>query len=265
MSTSTTARRSRTTSTSPTTARCSARSSTGSRTSSTGGTTWARRARTDYDVYLRTAISVDPQGWAHFGYVKMPRLPLGHLPQPGRRRTARSTSATTRASRPGRTCRASTAPTCAASSSRRATPSRRRSSSSATSASPRRRMYDLRNLFQINVEEGRHLWAMVYLLHKLLRPRRPRGSRGAARAPLGRRRTTRASSAPSTRRRPTGWRSSCSPTSPTATASSSSTRWPRARFDPLARTTQFMLTEEAHHMFVGESGVSRVIAAHLRR
>ena len=26
-------------------------------------------------------------------------------------------------------------------------------------------------------------------------------------------------------------------------------------FDPLARTTRFMLTEEAHHMFVGESGV----------
>jgi hypothetical protein len=31
-------------------------------------------------------------------------------------------------------------------------------------------------------------------------------------------------------------------------------------FDPLARTTKFMLTEEAHHMFVGESGVSRVIS-----
>jgi benzoyl-CoA 2,3-epoxidase subunit B len=31
-------------------------------------------------------------------------------------------------------------------------------------------------------------------------------------------------------------------------------------FDPLARTTKFMLTEEAHHMFVGESGVSRIIA-----
>jgi benzoyl-CoA 2,3-dioxygenase component B len=30
-------------------------------------------------------------------------------------------------------------------------------------------------------------------------------------------------------------------------------------FDPLARTTKFMLTEEAHHMFVGESGVSRVL------
>src|SRR3546814_9101318 len=30
-------------------------------------------------------------------------------------------------------------------------------------------------------------------------------------------------------------------------------------FDPRARTTKFMLTEEAHHMFVGESGVSRVL------
>jgi benzoyl-CoA 2,3-dioxygenase component B len=30
-------------------------------------------------------------------------------------------------------------------------------------------------------------------------------------------------------------------------------------FDPLARTCRFMLTEEAHHMFVGESGVSRII------
>ena len=27
-------------------------------------------------------------------------------------------------------------------------------------------LYDLRNLFQVNVEEGRHLWAMVYLLHR---------------------------------------------------------------------------------------------------
>ena len=27
-------------------------------------------------------------------------------------------------------------------------------------------LYDMRNLFQVNVEEGRHLWAMVYLLVK---------------------------------------------------------------------------------------------------
>ncbi len=30
-------------------------------------------------------------------------------------------------------------------------------------------------------------------------------------------------------------------------------------FDPLSRTTRFMLTEEAHHMFVGETGVHRVV------
>jgi benzoyl-CoA 2,3-dioxygenase component B len=30
-------------------------------------------------------------------------------------------------------------------------------------------------------------------------------------------------------------------------------------FDPLARTTKFMLTEEAHHMFVGESAVQRLV------
>ena len=26
----------------------------------------------NFDVYLRTATSVEPQGWAQFGYVKMP-------------------------------------------------------------------------------------------------------------------------------------------------------------------------------------------------
>jgi benzoyl-CoA 2,3-dioxygenase component B len=29
--------------------------------------------------------------------------------------------------------------------------------------------------------------------------------------------------------------------------------------DPLSRTTRFMLTEEAHHMFVGETGIARII------
>jgi benzoyl-CoA 2,3-dioxygenase component B len=30
-------------------------------------------------------------------------------------------------------------------------------------------------------------------------------------------------------------------------------------FDPLSRTCRFMLTEEAHHMFVGESGMERIL------
>src|SRR5256885_5084921 len=31
----------------------------------------------NYDVYLRTAISVDPEGWAQFDYVKMPQYRWG--------------------------------------------------------------------------------------------------------------------------------------------------------------------------------------------
>ncbi len=34
-------------------------------------------------------------------------------------------------------------------------------------------------------------------------------------------------------------------------------------FDPLSRTCRFMLTEEAHHMFVGETGVAPGRRAHL--
>ena len=69
----------------------------------------------------------------------------------------------------------------------------------------------------------------------------------------------RACSAPSTRRRRTGCRSSCSPISPTATARCSCTRLAQSGFDPLSRTCRFMLTEEAHHMFVGETGISRIV------
>ena len=64
------------------------------------------------DVYLRTAICIDPKGWAKFDYVKMPDYRWGILLAP-RTRAARSTSAPTRASRPGRRCRANTAPCCA--------------------------------------------------------------------------------------------------------------------------------------------------------
>ena len=57
----------------------------------------------------------------------------------------------------------------------------------------------------------------------------------------------------------TGCRSSCSPTSPTATASTSSASLKESAFDPLSRTCDFMLKEEAHHMFVGATGVGRVV------
>src|SRR5437763_1107049 len=35
--------------------------------------------------------------------------------------------------------------------------------------------------------------------------------------------------------------------------------WAESGFEPLARACQFMLTEEAHHLFVGETGVGRVV------
>jgi benzoyl-CoA 2,3-dioxygenase component B len=118
--------------------------------------------------------------------------------------------------------------------------------------------YDLRNLFQVNVEEGRHLWAMVYLLHKYF----GRDGREEGEALLERRSGNQDNPRilEAFNEKTPDWLSFFMFTYFTdrdgkfqlcALAESS--------FDPLARTTKFMLTEEAHHMFVGESGVSRVI------
>jgi hypothetical protein len=61
-------------------------------------------------VYLRTAVSVDPKGWAKFDYVKMPEYRWGVLLAPQVEDRA-SPAASTPANRPGRKCRANTA-TC---------------------------------------------------------------------------------------------------------------------------------------------------------
>ena len=43
---------------------------------------------TDYEIYLRTAISVDADGWANFGYVRMPEYRWGiFLAEPEEGRT----------------------------------------------------------------------------------------------------------------------------------------------------------------------------------
>ena len=119
-------------------------------------------------------------------------------------------------------------------------------------------MYDLRNLFQVNVEEGRHLWAMVYLLHKHF----GRDGREEAEALLERQ------SGDENNPRILGafnektpdWLSFFMFTYFTdRDGKFQLAALAESAFDPLARTTKFMLTEEAHHMFVGESGVSRVL------
>jgi benzoyl-CoA 2,3-dioxygenase component B len=119
-------------------------------------------------------------------------------------------------------------------------------------------LYDLRNLFQVNVEEGRHLWAMVYLLHAHF----GRDGREEAEALLQRR----SGDADNPRilgafNEPTpDWLSFFMFTFFTdRDGKYQLCSLAESGFDPLARTCRFMLTEEAHHMFVGESGIGRIV------
>ncbi|HSF04376.1 MAG TPA: benzoyl-CoA 2,3-epoxidase subunit BoxB [Methylomirabilota bacterium] len=209
------------------------------------------------DVYLRTAVSVDSQGWAVFDYVRMPeyrwgiflaepeaerRIAFGdHKGQPAwaevpgeHRGTLRRLIVTQGDTEPasveqqrhlGRTC-----------------PS----------------LYDLRNIFQVNVEEGRHLWAMVYLLHAYF----GRDGREEAEALLQRRSGDRDKPRilGAFNERTPDWLSFFM----FAFFTDRDGKYQLASlqesgFDPLSRTCRFMLTEEAHHMFVGESGVGRIV------
>ncbi|MCZ7564004.1 MAG: benzoyl-CoA 2,3-epoxidase subunit BoxB [Burkholderiales bacterium] len=209
------------------------------------------------DVYLRTAVGVDAQGWASYGYVKMPDYRWGifladEIPDrkigfgdafgqpvwrqvPGEfraqfRRLIVTQGDTEPASVEQQRLLGHTCPS----------------------------LYDLRNLFQVNVEEGRHLWAMVYLLHAYF----GRDGREQAEELLARH------SGDADKPRILG------------TFNEPIEDWlsfylfgyftdrdgkfqlkslAESAFDPLARTCRFMLTEEAHHMFVGETGIGRVI------
>ncbi len=209
------------------------------------------------EVYLRTATSVDAQGWAHFDYVRMPEYRWGIFlaePEPGRpigfgahrgqpawqevpgehRATLRRLIVTQGDTEPasveqqrqlGRTC-----------------PS----------------LYDLRNLFQVNVEEGRHLWAMVYLLQAHF----GRDGREEAEALLQRRSGDRDKPRilGAFNERTPDWLSFFMFTYFTdRDGKYQLASLVESGFDPLSRTCRFMLTEEAHHMFVGEAGLGRVV------
>jgi len=119
-------------------------------------------------------------------------------------------------------------------------------------------LYDMRNLFQVNVEEGRHLWAMVYLLHTYF----GRDGREEA-SELLQRRSGNADHPRilSTFNEPCeDWLSFfCFTMFTDRDGKYQLLSLAESGFDPLARSCQFMLTEEAHHMFVGQTGISRVI------
>src|ERR1700729_2254402 len=187
-------------------------------------------------VYLRTAYSVDPKGWAKFDYVKMPDYRWGILlaPQEENRAILRRLIVIQGDTEPA------------------SVEQQRHLGKTAPS------LYDLRNLFQVNVEEGRHLWAMVYLLQKYF------GRDGREEADeLLRRRSGDADSP-----RMLGAFNEATPdwlsffmftyfTDRDGKMQLHSLA--QSGFDPLSRTCRFMLTEEAHHMFVGETGISRVV------
>src|ERR1700737_2629757 len=221
---------------------------------------WKEMGPTDFqanDVYLRTAISVDAKGWAHYDYVKMPEYRWGIFladPEhdrrvgfgdefgkpvwqqvPGEHRSAlRRLIVTQGDTEPasveqqrllGQTC-----------------PS----------------LYDLRNLFQINVEEGRHLWAMVYLLHAYF------GRDGREEAEELLTRHSGDGDKPrilGTFNEPiTDWLSFFMFTYFTDRDGRYQLKsLAESAFDPLSRTCRFMLTEEAYHMFVGASGITRIV------
>src|SRR5260370_18707846 len=119
-------------------------------------------------------------------------------------------------------------------------------------------LYDLRNLFQVNVEEGRHLWAMVYLLQGYF----GRDGRDEADALLERR-----SGNPDKPRILEAFNQPCDDWLNFFAFTMFTDRdgkyqlsaLAESGFEPLARTCRFMLTEEAHHMFVGDTGLSRVV------
>jgi benzoyl-CoA 2,3-dioxygenase component B len=210
-----------------------------------------------FDVYLRTATSVDQAGWAQFGYVKMPDYRWGIFLNPAEpdRKIAFGAHRGEPAWQevPGE-YRSNLRRIIVTQGDTEPASVEQQRHLGLTAPS----MYDLRNLFQVNVEEGRHLWAMVYLLHRYF----GRDGREEAEALLGRR----SGDADNPRilgafnERTPDWLSFFMFTFFTdRDGKFQLSALSESAFDPLARTTRFMLTEEGHHMFVGRNGIRRII------
>lgn len=208
-------------------------------------------------VYLRTAVSVDPKGWAKFDYVKMPEYRWGILlaPQVEDRRIPCGEHAGDPAWQevPGE-YRAMLRRLIVIQGDTEPASVEQQRFLGKTAPS----LYDMRNLFQVNVEEGRHLWAMVYLLHKYF------GSDGRDEADDLLRRQSGSEEAPrmlgAFNEETPDWLSFFMFTYFTDRDGKMQLEsLAQSGFDPLSRTCRFMLTEEAHHMFVGETGVGRTI------
>ena len=211
----------------------------------------------DKDVYLRTATDVGQDGWAHFDHVKMPDYRWGIFlsePQADRRIGFGDLKGEAVWQEVPGEFRAELRRLIVVQGDTEPASVEQQRELGHTAPS----LYDLRNLFQVNVEEGRHLWAMVYLLHGYF----GRDGRDEADAMLERH-----SGDPDHPRilgafnEPTpNWLSYFMFTYFTDRDGKFQLGALReSAFDPLSRTCEFMLREEAHHMFVGASGVGRVV------
>ncbi len=208
-------------------------------------------------VYLRTAVSVDPKGWARFDYVRMPEYKWGILLAPKVENRAigfgQHKGEPVWQEVPGE-CRGMLRRliTIQGDTEPASVEQQRHLGKTAPS------LYDMRNLFQVNVEEGRHLWAMVYLLQKYF------GKDGREEAEELLRRRSGNEDSPrmlgAFNEQTPDWVSFFMFTFFTDRDGKMQLEaLAQSGFDPLSRTCRFMLTEEAHHMFVGETGVQRII------
>ena len=213
----------------------------------------------DAKVYLRTAIGVETGGWAKFDYVKMPEYRWGILlaPQVEDRRIPCGEHAGELAWQevPGE-YRAMLRRLIVIQGDTEPGSVEQQRFLGLTAPS----LYDMRNLFQVNVEEGRHLWAMVYLLQKYF------GADGREEADMLLQRSSGSDEAPrmlgAFNEETPDWLSFFMFTYFTDRDGKMQLEsLAQSGFDPLSRTCRFMLTEEAHHMFVGETGVGRTIQA----
>jgi benzoyl-CoA 2,3-dioxygenase component B len=208
-------------------------------------------------VYLRTAISVDPKGWAKFDYVRMPEYKWGILLAPaveGRTIPFGAHKGEPAWQEVPGEYRAMLRRLLVIQGDTEPASVEQQRHLGATAPS----LYDLRNLFQVNVEEGRHLWAMVYLLQKYF------GKDGREEAEELLRRRSGDADTPrmlgAFNEATPDWLSFFMFTYFTDRDGKMQLEaLAQSGFDPLSRTCRFMLTEEAHHMFVGEAGVMRVI------
>ncbi len=210
-----------------------------------------------HDVYLRTAISVGRDGWAHYDHVPMEEYRWGIFlaERDPERRVAFGQHKGELAWQtvPGEyraelmrliTIQGDTEPASV----------EQQRVLGATAPS----LYDMRNLFQVNVEEGRHLWAMVYLLHAYF------GRNGREEAEQLLKRNSGDADSPrilgAFNEETTDWLQFFMFTYFTDRDGKYQLgTLKESAFDPLARTCEFMLKEEAHHMFVGTTGVQRVV------